>query len=185
MYVHKLFNPAISSKTIQHAHPTLQKVIDCAQKTEREFLPIEEIQQTDPMRQQRLANMICYKCGQKGQYRKDYTNSICISPVLDQNLMYTLPTTLTQMVMASYAVPSVVLVTILKELAKAKQMNQQLRKSIQQTPSKQTPLMQPEVTRLSTTLKVVTTKSSTISKKTVQFTPKTTPNSSVKMVTPI
>ena len=59
MYAQELSNPAISSKTISHAHQTLQKAIDFVQKIEREFLLMEEIQQTeldtnenDPMRQQ-------------------------------------------------------------------------------------------------------------------------------------
>ena len=47
MYVQKLFNPAISSKTVRHVHPTLQKTIDYAQKIEREFLRVEGIQQTE------------------------------------------------------------------------------------------------------------------------------------------
>ena len=29
----------------------------------------------DPMRQQRLANMICFKCGQKGHMQKDSPNA--------------------------------------------------------------------------------------------------------------
>ena len=37
--------------------------------------------------------------------------------------MYSVPTTVTETVAASYAVPQSSLVTILKELAKAKQMN--------------------------------------------------------------
>ena len=47
MYLQKVFNPMISSKTIQHAHPTLQKAIDYVQKVEREFLLVKGIQQTE------------------------------------------------------------------------------------------------------------------------------------------
>ena len=83
MYAQKLFNPAISSKTIWHAHQALQKVKGYAQKIGRvlasrrnstEFDMLIEIDITtgnDPTRQQRLANTTCYKCGQKGHYSKD------------------------------------------------------------------------------------------------------------------
>ena len=47
MYLQKFFKPAISAKTIWHAHPTLKKAIDNAQKIEREFLLVEGIQQTE------------------------------------------------------------------------------------------------------------------------------------------
>ena len=47
MYLEKLFNPLISSKTIQHAHLTLQKAIYYVQKVEREFLLVKGIQQTE------------------------------------------------------------------------------------------------------------------------------------------
>ena len=46
MYVHKLFDPAISAKTVRHLHPALQKAIDYAQKIESEFLLVEGIQLT-------------------------------------------------------------------------------------------------------------------------------------------
>ena len=73
MYAKKPVNQAISSKTIRHAHSTLQRAIDYTQKTEREFLLAVGIQQTkfetvlsidtnagnDPMRQQWLANIKC------------------------------------------------------------------------------------------------------------------------------
>ena len=73
----KLFNLAISSKIIRHAHPTLQKSTDYAQKIEIEFLLVKGIWLTDfnmvmsidaatgndPMRQQRLGNVTCYKYG--------------------------------------------------------------------------------------------------------------------------
>ena len=79
MYVQKLCNSAISSKTIQYAHLTLKKAIDYVQMIEREFLLVEGIQQmefdwvmsvdvttgNDPMRQQRVATITCYKCGHK------------------------------------------------------------------------------------------------------------------------
>ena len=75
MYVQKLFNPANNAEIIRHAHPTLQKAIDCAQKIERKFLLIDVIQQTEYdtvmssganannnlMRLQRLANITCDK----------------------------------------------------------------------------------------------------------------------------
>ena len=84
MYTQKLFNLAISSKSIRYAHPTVQKAIDHVQNIEREFLLVKGIQQTefdtvmsidttagnDPMRQCRLVTVICCKCGQKGHYKK-------------------------------------------------------------------------------------------------------------------
>ena len=50
------------------------------------------------------------------------------------------------------------LVTILKELAKAKQMISKLRKSVQQTLSKQSPTPSPTVTKPTVMPKPVTTK---------------------------
>ena len=49
MYIHvqRLFNPAISAKTIRHVHPTLQKAIDYAQKFDREFPIVEGIHHTE------------------------------------------------------------------------------------------------------------------------------------------
>ena len=47
MYIQKLFNSAVSSKTIWHAHATLQKAIDYVQKIEREFLLVEGIKQIE------------------------------------------------------------------------------------------------------------------------------------------
>ena len=47
MYVHTLFNPALSSKTIRYTHPILQNAIDYMQKIEREFLFVKEYQQTE------------------------------------------------------------------------------------------------------------------------------------------
>ena len=47
MHMQKLFNLAISFKSIKHLHPTLEIVIDYAQKIEREFLHVEGIQQTE------------------------------------------------------------------------------------------------------------------------------------------
>ena len=44
MYAQNLSIPAISLKTIRHGHPTFQKPIDYAKKTERQFLLIEGIQ---------------------------------------------------------------------------------------------------------------------------------------------
>ena len=93
--------------------------------------------------------------------------------------MYITSTTVTQMVTASYAVPQSSLVTICKELAKAKQMNQQPRKSIKQITPKQSPSVQLPVTKLTTTLKAVTIKAFAIGKKTVQFSHKTAPSSPI------
>ena len=45
MYAQKLFNPAISTKTIRHVCPTLQNPIDYAQKIKK-ILLFEGIQQT-------------------------------------------------------------------------------------------------------------------------------------------
>ena len=39
----------------------------------------------DPMRQQRLSYLTCFKCNQKGNYRKDCPNSTGTSPVPDQS----------------------------------------------------------------------------------------------------
>ena len=86
-------------------------------------MSIDETTRNDPIRQQRLANITCSKCGQKGHFRKENPNSIGTSPVPDQTSIYSAPTTMTQMATASYVVPQSILVTILKELAKAKQMN--------------------------------------------------------------
>ena len=46
MYAQKLFNPAISTKTISLVHSALPKVIDYALKIKREILPVEGKQQT-------------------------------------------------------------------------------------------------------------------------------------------
>ena len=83
MYAQKLFNPAIGFKTIWHVSPTLKKAIDYAQRIEREFLLVEALQQTEfdmvisidagnnPMRQQKVATITCYKCALKCHQRKD------------------------------------------------------------------------------------------------------------------
>ena len=58
-------------------------------------------------------------------FRKHCPSSIAMCPVLDQILTtpkYSPPTTVTQMVTASYAVSQSSLGTILTEIAKAKQM---------------------------------------------------------------
>ena len=71
-----------------------------------------------PMRQQRVAIIIFYKCGQKGYYR-----IVLIQHKHSTRLKstYNHPTFVTQMVTASYAVLQSSLVTFLKELAKVKQ----------------------------------------------------------------
>ena len=55
MNAQKLFNPLLITKIIQHAHLTLQKTIDYAQKIEREFFPVEGIQQKE-------FNMVMSRC---------------------------------------------------------------------------------------------------------------------------
>ena len=85
----------------------------------------------DMLRQQRLANITCFKYGQKGHHRKHCPNSPGTHSALDQNIpgqTYRPPTTVTQTVTTSYTVPQSSLVTILKQFARAKQMNHQLRK---------------------------------------------------------
>ena len=55
-------------------------------------------------RQQWLANITCYKCGQKDLYRKDCPKSACTSPGPYQKMLmqpYSPPTTVTQMVTAT------------------------------------------------------------------------------------
>ena len=47
MDVQKLFNPAISSKTIWHGHSTLQKAIGYVQKIESKLLLVGGIQQSE------------------------------------------------------------------------------------------------------------------------------------------
>ena len=85
MHAQKLFNPIITS------HLTLQKVLDFTFEVEWEYLLVKGIHQTDqdavmsidtqglnsqdPMRQQRLANMISYKHGQKGHMQKECPNA--------------------------------------------------------------------------------------------------------------
>ena len=44
MFAVKLFNATISSRTIHHAHQTLEKAMDYVQKLEREVLLVEGIQ---------------------------------------------------------------------------------------------------------------------------------------------
>ena len=47
MYMQKLFAPTISTKTIWHANPVLQKAIEYVQKVDRELSLVEGIQQTE------------------------------------------------------------------------------------------------------------------------------------------
>ena len=80
----------------------------------------------DPRRQQKSANITCYKCVQRGHYRKCCPSSAGTSQVLDQTLttsMYSPPTTVTQTMTVSCAALQSSLVIILKELVKTKQRN--------------------------------------------------------------
>ena len=69
-------------------------------------------------------------------------------------------------VTVSYAIPSLCLMTILKELAKAKQTNHQLRKIVQITQPKQSATPQQAVVKRVITCKVIST-NAPVSKKTV------------------
>ena len=75
----------------------------------------------------------------KGHYRKDCPNSAATSPRPDQYMQaqpYSPPTTVTQTITASYAVPQPSFETILKEFAMAKQTKQQLKKERVANPDK-------------------------------------------------
>ena len=187
MYTPKLFNHSVSAKTIRHAHLTLQRPIDYAQKIYREFFLVEGIQQSKfdtvmsidistcnhPLRQQRLANITCYKCRQKGHYRKDCLNSAGTSHSPDQNISvqpYSPSTTVTQKVTVPYAASQSHLVTILKELAKTKQTNRHLKNNIQMPQPK--PVVPPEVVELTkpaTTLKMAPIETNLMCKKKMHF----------------
>ena len=131
------------------------------------------------------ANITCYRCGQKGYYRKDCPSSTGTSPVPDQTPMYSPPTIVKQLGTASYVVSQSNSVIILKELPKSKQMNWKLRKSMQQIPPKQNHPTQPKVTKPTMSSKEVTAKTSAIGKNYVWFAPETTPSNSIKTVTPV
>ena len=136
----RLFNPAISAKTIQHAHPTLHNALDYEQKIERELVLVAGIQQTafdavmpidasisnGPMKQKRLTNITCYKFQQKFVTGKMALNLPSASSGLEQNILeqsYSSPTMVTQTVIAYCALPLSSLVAILKEFAKVRQTN--------------------------------------------------------------
>ena len=75
----------------------------------------------DPMRQQWLANITCYKCRKQGHYRKDCPNANGTTPGPELNIQpYSPQTTVTQTVTVSYAVPRSSSVTFLEGLAKTK-----------------------------------------------------------------
>ena len=138
--------------------------------------------------QQRLANTTYYKSDQQGHYRKDCFSSAGRTPMPDQTPttpMYSPPTIGTQMVKVSYAVSQSKLMACLNEATRANQTNQQLRKSIQEMPSKQNLSTQPLVNKSNVTPKTVTTKTSPFGKKTVQFAPKPTISRSKMAVTSI
>ena len=138
-----------------HGYLILQQAIDCTHTTEREYLLGEGIQQTefdtaisiginagnDPMKQQWLANITCSKCRPKGQYRKDCPNLAGTIPGPDQNMPLQsnmASMTVAQMETASYAIPQSSLLTNLRELAKVKQTDEQLKQNVQMTQHKQT-----------------------------------------------
>ena len=66
----KLFNRVISSKTIWISHLTWQKALNFAFKVEWESRGTQEMHNQYPMRQQWLANIICYQCRQKREIAK-------------------------------------------------------------------------------------------------------------------
>ena len=111
------------------------------------------------MGQQRLANIMCFKCGQKVYYRKDCGTS----PMSDQTWSmptYSHPTLVT----TSFSIAQSSLATTLKELAKVKHKNCQLKNNLQQTPSKQGSTSRYTVTKPAVALKVVMTKNPTFGK---------------------
>ena len=107
MYAQILFSPAISSKTIQHAHLTAESYSQCAEGWEKFLIggrdSVDRICNVYwcncwkwPKAIPKVTTITCHKCGQKGNYRKDCPNSTGTIPIQDQNLTYSPPTTVTQ-----------------------------------------------------------------------------------------
>ena len=114
MYAQKLFSLATNAKILCDGHLTLQKAIDYAQKVQREFLPVEDIQKTEldtvtsinvsadnEHMKNRDLQTLHIRNVEKGHYRKDYPKFDSTSWVPDQNMAsqpYSPPTTVTQTV---------------------------------------------------------------------------------------
>ena len=148
--------------------------------------PIDVVGGNDLVRQQRMANIASSKSDQNGHYRKECPSLSNTIPVLDQTLstpMYSLCTTVTYMVTASYAVLQSSLVTIYKKIAKAKHMNWHLSSNVQQAPPDQSFIPQPSVTKEMVASKVDTPMIPAIGKETVKFVQKYTKSSSTKTMT--
>ena len=111
-------------------------------------MSIDAIDGNYPMTQQRFTNISCFLVIDEYHYGKDCPN---LTVKLQQYQPIVHLQSLTQTVTASHIVSQSSLVTIIKELAKVKETNQQLRKGIQQLSSKQNPTTQPTAIKLTVT----------------------------------